>query len=272
MQYQVKNGIHIIETLVADFKIIMCDTYKKSAAQKDYCNAGFFANFREEGEKFTLPVGHVVCDYEAVSKYTKHYCSERGTFLPNGKFQFDSGQWSYGNQFYGKKLSTLFVSGGRASIVDTPTLPTGLEYAISGVPIMRDGEDVKFATYVKGQGWDGSTLYGTWHVFLSVKQDGKTIYLMGMKTSSTNMILSAEAYKKFKALGMYDVIKLDGGGSFTFNVGGKAVASTSENRRINTIITFGNSTPTKADNPYPVPKRTLVRGRTGDDVKWLQSS
>ena len=78
MNYYVQNGIHIVEVPVKDFKVVMCDAKKKSAAKKNYCNAGFFANYSEQGQPFTLPVAHLVCDYDADSKWVKHYCSERG--------------------------------------------------------------------------------------------------------------------------------------------------------------------------------------------------
>lgn len=275
MKYYKSNGIYIVEVPAKDFSIVMCDKRKKNAGTKNYCNAGFFATFREGGSNFTLPVGHLVCDFEVDNKYVKYYCKERGEFITNDKFQFDNGKWPYSNPFYGNAVSTLIVKDDTASIVDTKTLPFGIDYAISGVPIMNKGFDVKFATYVKNQGWDGSTLYGTWHIFIGLKQDGKTIYVMGMKTRTGNMILSAEAFKKFKALGMYNVIKLDGGGSFHMNVNGKAVASTSENRLINTIICFGNNNQNNnvndEKNPYPVPTVTLRKGNShGSFNKWLQ--
>lgn len=272
MKYYQSNGIHIVEVPVNDFSIVMCDKRKKRAETKNYCNAGFFANYSEGGTKFTLPVGHLVCDFDADNKYTKKYCEERGKFVAD-KFEFDSGDWSYANDFYGKKISTLMVSSGSASIVDAQNLPSGLDYAIAGVPIMRSGADVKFATYVRNQGWDASPLYATWHIFIGLKKDGKTIYVMGMKTTTSNMILSAEAFKKFKALGMYDVIKLDGGGSFYMNVSGKEVAGTLENRQINTIICFGNEDkPVKNDkNPYQVPTVALRQGNSYKEFnKWLQ--
>lgn len=240
MKYYKSNGIHIVEVPVSDFSIVMCDKRKKYADTKNYCNAGFFATFKEGGTVFTLPVGHLICDFEASNKWVKFYCEQRGKFI-NDKYQFDSGKWSHQNSLYGKAVSTLIVKDGVASIEDIKNLPfnsSNIDYAISGIPIMRNGADVKFATYVRGQGWDGSPLYATWHIFIGLKNDGKTLYIMGMKTNTGNMILSAEAFRKFRALGMKDVIKLDGGGSYHMNVNGRAVSSTSENRLINTIICF----------------------------------
>ena len=266
MKYTVTNGIRIAEVPVSDFKIVLYDDKKKSMGP-NRCNAGFFANYSEGKEKFTLPVGHLVCDYAASSKWTDFYCKQRGTF-DGKKFRFDSGNWTYMNNFYGKSQSTLVISKGKASIQVLPHAPEDCSYAISGIPIMRNGNDVIFNTYVKQQGWDGSTLYGTWHIFVGIKErNASTIYIMGMKTTSGNMILTREAYKKFKALGFYDVIKLDGGGSFYLNANGK-VTSTLENRRVCTILDFGSTS--KKFNPYPSSTRTLTRGKSGDDVRWLQ--
>lgn len=277
MKYYVENGIHIVEVPIEDFAVEMVDAKKKSAAKDNYCNAGFFGTYHENKQPFTLPVGHLVCDYSATDKWNRHYCEERGTF--NGdKFTFDSSTWSYMNSLYCKSVSTLVVSSDSAAISDIVKIPNGLDYAISGVPIMRDGKDVTFATYVNGQGWGGSSLYATWHIFVGLKmKNAKTIYVMAMKTTTSNMIRTAEAYKKFKALGFYDVIKLDGGGSTYMKVDGKAVVSTLENRRINTIILFGEPEKniivpkSNSGNPYMVPTVTLKKGNSYKEFnKWLQ--
>lgn len=239
------NTTHIIEVSPADFKIIMNDSKKKTAFPRNYCNAGFFANFYEtnsNGNKqyFTLPVGHLICDFDSKSQWTKHYCNERGKF--NGKkFTFDSSTFSYNNSFHKKPLSTLLVNtkSKKAEIKEVVSIPNGYDYAINGVPIMKNGRSVSLESDVKTQGWGGSSLYGTWHIFVGLKKDSDFIYIIGMKTTTWNMVKTNEAYKKFKELDMYDVIKLDGGGSFHINVSGKAVASTSEDRRVNTIICFG---------------------------------
>lgn len=243
---QTNNTIHIIEVLPSDFKIIMNDSKKKTAFPKNYCNAGFFANFHEttsDGRKhyFTLPIGHLLCDFDSKSQWTKYYCNERGKF--NGKkFTFDSSTFSYNNPFHKKPLSTLLVNTKlkKAEIKEVISIPNGYDYAINGVPIMRNGSSVNFEKDVQSQGWGGSSLYGTWHIFAGLKKDSNVIYVIGMKTTTWNMVKTNEAYKQFKELGMHDVIKLDGGGSFHINVSGKAVESTSEDRRINTIICFGD--------------------------------
>lgn len=284
MLYKKQNSIHVIEIPINEFKLIMVNQRKRTAAKKNYVNAGFFAVYHENGTAFTLPVGHTKCDFDTTDKWVTHYCKERGTFSGT-KFTFDSSKWSYMNPLYGNAVSTLIVTKTSAYIQDIKSISTvQCEYALSGVPIMRNGADVKFATYVKNQGWEGGSLYGTWHIFAGTKKaiDNK-IYIMGMRTYRGNMITSAEAYKAFVKLGFYDVIKLDGGGSYIMNINGKE-QYTSENRRINTIITFDPINSTESNNKYgkptilvngkkniyPTPIRTLRQGSKGLDVRWLQ--
>lgn len=264
MRHSTVNGIEIAEVPVKEFKVILYDGKKKSMG-KNRCNAGFFGKYGSS--EYTLPSGHAVCDYAATSPETLASCKERGRFAGN-KFSFDSGKWTYKNEFYGNAVSTLVVNDGRAQVKDLETLPASCDYAIAGYPIMRDGQDVKFDPYVIGQGWGGGSLYGTWHIFVGIKEkNASKVYVMAMKTKTTNMIRRAEAYKKFKPLGFYDVIKLDGGGSFYYNINGKA-KSTAENRRVCTIIDMGELE--TGGNPYKVPTRSLRKGTKGDDVKWLQ--
>lgn len=242
MKYtKLNNTTHIIEVPIQDFKIIMNDSKKKTAAPTNYCNAGFFANYSENNQPFTLPVAHLMCDYDATSITTKKYCTERGKFNGN-KFTFDSSAWSYDNPCHNKPISTLLVNNNKAEIKEVVSVPTGYNYAISGIPIMKNGSSVNFELDVQSQGWSSSPLYGTWHIFIGLKKESDLIYIIGMQTTTWNMVKTNEVYKKFKELGMYDVIKLDGGGSFYINVDGKTLASTWEDRRINTIICFEDET------------------------------
>lgn len=234
MRYEVKNGIHIVEVPVKDFRLIMCDRQKVISELPNYANAGFFGVWNSE--KFTLPSGNIVCDYAGLNAEQLKSCKERGKF--NGmKYTFDAGSFNYQNQFYNKSVSTFIVKNGKASIEDL-VHPVSCDYCLAGVPIIRNGEDVKFYTYVVGQGWDASPLYATWHTFLGLKTDLTKVYIIGMRTYKSNCIYSAEAFKKLAPLGFKEVVKLDGGGSMILKVNGKNVAKTSENRRINTIITF----------------------------------
>lgn len=232
-------NMRVKEIPVAKFAIQMVDKPKGSCG-KNSANAGFFATYPD----CTLPVGHLVCDYASDDPDTLRYCKERGVF--NGeKFRFDNSAWSFDNPLYAKNLSTLVIRDGKASIVDTVGLPEG-EYAISGVPVLRHGEDCKWSGYVSKQGWLESNVRATWHTFVGVKDDPCKVSVAAMKTTTPNMVLSAEAYNAFKALGFRDVIKVDGGGSFYMDADGQRT-ETAENRRINTIFTFDTSEGSEGD-------------------------
>lgn len=262
MTYTEINGLRVAAIPVSNFRVVYYDAPKKSMGE-NRCTGGFFGWYPTE--KFTFPAGHLVADYEAKSDVTRFYCGEWGRFQ-GGKFILDSAGHEYMNQFHGKSVTTLMVAGGKAVVNDVTNLPPGCDYAISGVPIIRHGEDVKYYDYVVPQGWDGSEVRASWHVFLGIKEaSADTIYAVAMRTYTKNLIYSAEAYKKLKSLGFVDVIKLDGGGSFYWNAGGKTKA-TLENRRICTIIDMGKS----SANPYPVPTKALKKGGTGDGVRWMQ--
>ncbi len=262
MRFSIENGIRIVEVPVKDLRVILYDGPKK-AMGPNRCNAGFFGGYKEQGDFFTLPVGHLIADYEASSKWTRHYCQERGA-IKGGKVRHNVN--AYPNSFKGKRLSTLVVSGSRANILDLLTIPDAYDYAISGIPVMRGGKPVEYATAV-AQGWEASSLYGTMHIFVGIKAEtAASVYVMAMKTTTGNLLSTKEAARKFKTFGMRDVIKLDGGGSFYFNAAGNTLA-TMENRRVCTILDFGTS----EGNPYAVPTKVLwqwIGDKTG--VCWLQ--
>lgn len=237
--YSEKDGVRMVAVPTERLRIVLMDDRKKCMGE-NACNGGFFGNYNEGPDKFTLPAGHLVCELEAQSEWVNFYCNTRGK-VEGKRFCLDTGSpaWGHANPLHGKALSTLIITDGKARVEDRVHAPalSDCRWAITGVPIMRGGEDVKFATYVKGQGWGGSSLYATWHTFVGLKDREDTVYLMAMKTTTKNMILSAEAFRKFKALGFREVLKMDGGGSFYFNAGGK-VKATLENRRICTVFRF----------------------------------
>lgn len=270
MKYTVKNGVHIVEIPVKDFHITVRDCLKKNTGRQNICNAGYFTPVGS----YTFPVNHVVADYYGGTALKEHL--QRCGTVENGKATFSTSGQPANSQFGQKAVTTLIIKDGKASIGEYIKLPDGVTYALGGVPIMRSGADVKFATFVKGQGWTGAELRATWHTFLGLKSDATKVYVIGMKTTTPNCVYSAEAYSKFKALGFTDVMKFDGGGSFYLNVGGK-ITQTSENRRDCTFFewdatskTTTTTASTASKNPYTVPTRALTKGCTGNDVKWLQ--
>ena len=235
MKYYVQDNVHTIECSVDEFSLVLVNQRKQAIKYDTFTNANFFGSYNEPGEAFTLPAGHLVADYASDSEWVRHYCEERGKFIDD-KFYFDSNTWRYGNQFYQKSLSTFVIENNKAKIVETQSLSDTYQYAVSGVPVMRKGADVKFYGDVTGQGYDASTLYSTKHIFIALKKNDAKIYVLGYKTTTSNMVYSGEIFKKLSGLGYYDAIKLDGGGSYHFKVRGEVKDTTSENRRINAVI------------------------------------
>lgn len=283
MKYYVSNGVKIIECAPSEFKLVMVNRPKKNLGKSTYVNANFFAgNYREDNETFTLPVNHIICDYEASGNMEKKYNTERGQFIGN-KYYFDS--YNYGrpqDQFYHKTLTVFAIKNKVPSIFDMSTLDKSYDYLVAGIPVMKNGKDVIWKSYVSQQGWTGGELYGTYHIFIGLKRGSNIIYLMDWKSNTGNLISSGEGFKKFSTMGFTDVIKLDGGGSEIMKYQGSTKHAIAENRQISAIVevcaqstpSSGNSTDSaqesKKKNPYPVPTRVIKKGCTGNDVRWVQ--
>ena len=258
MKFSIINGVRVVEVPASDFRVVLYDA-KKKAMGPNRCTGGFFGKYKDEdGEQYILPAGHVVCDYEATNERVRLRCEQRGTFK--------GGRLHYTTTLSGRPLSTLIVRSGMANIMEVSAAPSVCKYAISGVPVLRNGIRVgEEEVYV--QGWDRSSMRATMHIFAGIKSsNADTIYVLGMKTTTGNLVSSGEAANKFKAMGLLDVIKLDGGGSYYLNAGGITHA-TAENRHICTILDFGQPD----GNPYAAPTWTLYPGSTDtSSVYWLQ--
>ena len=252
MRYTQSGGAHIVEVPVKDFAVRLVDKAKKTAYSGNYCNAGFFGNYNEGKDKFTLPVGHTVATMETDNKWVNHYCGQRG--------KLEGGKLTYAEP--GRTETTLFVRGNLADMGELSAPPESCAYAIAGVPVLRHGKAVSWAT-AKAQGWEASSLYATWHIFAGYGQDRSKITVAALRTTTGNLVASGEGAKKLAALGLREAIKLDGGGSTILRVGGKTPVCTAGNRRICTVLTFGG-------NPYTAPTKALAKGNRGEGVRWLQ--
>ena len=109
-------------------------------------------------------------------------------------------------------------------------VPEWANYAVSGIPLLRNGQAVAQAD-ILSQGWDTSPLRATWHTVVGLKGGGQ-IYVMGWQSATSKLVTSGEAAATFQSMGFADAIKLDGGGSFAFQIA-QSGQKTSENRRIN---------------------------------------
>lgn len=225
-----KDGITF--TRAKDFAIIYHDKDKRKGGVKRYINGGFFANYRsEDGEVYTLPVANLACDIKEIPAAAKGNLYEHvyGNHLVYGTADNAT------KQFVGKKVSTLLVPySGKPTIERVDKIPSGIKYAVSGVPVVINKKPVDM-TYVNAEGWDGSTTYGTSRNMLGIRNG--EIWVLTLKTTSANYIKSGEVWKKIQGEGFEDVIALDGGGSY-IRVEGIKRRSTGGSRAVNNIIAF----------------------------------
>ena len=196
--------VYIQEISPIDFEIMPCDCSKRDISLPNYFNCGYFAG--EKGGK-TIPVGNL---------------ANNGEILAQAK---DNPDWI---NVAGHKLTTIYTThDGTCGLAKTDDLTTvsGLKTAVSGIPIIVGGKYVP-PEDIKAEGYFGDELYNTWHGFLGLRA-GKLVYV-AMKCGFDEMCWA------LVALGIYDAVKLDGGGSFILK-NGKELEGTTENRRINNV-------------------------------------
>ena len=196
--------VYIQEINPADFDILVCDTKKRSVEAVRYFNAGFFTALADGS---TIPVGNLAGGGEIISQAK------------------DNPDWI---NVAGKKLTTIYATkDGACGIIKEDNLQgiANLKAAVSGIPIIMGGKYVSMED-IKAEGYFGNELYDTWHGFLGIRHD-KLVYV-AMKCGFSQMCWA------MVALGIYDAIKLDGGGSFILK-DGKELIGTSENRRIHNV-------------------------------------
>ena len=225
------NGLTICRA--DDFGIEYCDRKKKNIPEDRYINGGFFGNYKSaSGSLFTLPVGNLVCDIGGVDPAAEKYINP---YISGGKLRLGCDN-NVSAQYHGRKVSTLVKTrSGKVYVADLSAPPSDAIYAISGVPTVRDGDDVDYYNYVKAQGWDESCMYATYRNWLGVR-DGK-IWVISGKTSTRNYIYGMELWKKIRDEKFDDIICLDGGGSYVRKTGTGKYATVG-NRRINNYVTY----------------------------------
>ncbi len=218
---------------IKDFKIQYLDADKRRADAARYINGGFFAYYKEGNINFTMPVGNLCCDINP-AELSSPALKYLGKYISGNKLTVSCNQ-NQSSQFRGKAVSTLIVPySGKPYIADINAIPAGTKYAISGVPTVRDGDDVDYYNYVKKQGWDDSCMYATYRNWLGIR-DGEIWCITG-RTKAKNYIYGMEFWKQVKAEGFDDIICLDGGGSFYYKNG--KTLTTGGSRAVNNIITL----------------------------------
>ena len=225
------NGLTICRA--DDFSIEYCDRKKKNIPEDRYINGGFFGNYKSaSGSLFTLPVGNLVCDIGGVDPAAEQYIKP---YISGGKLRIGCDN-NASAQYHGRKVSTLVKTrSGKVYVADLYAPPSDAIYAISGVPTVRNGDDVDYYNYVKAQGWDESCMYATYRNWLGIR-DGK-IWVISGKTATRNYIYGMEFWKKIRDEKFDDIICLDGGGSYVRKTGTGKYATVG-NRRINNYITY----------------------------------
>lgn len=219
---------------VRDFAVRYHDLPKKTAAfsGSGEINGGFFACFKSsDGVEFTLPVANLVCDIGEIPSAAAKYLAP---YVSGGKLRYGCAN-NQTSQFKGKKVSTLVVpSSGAPYVADVSEPPAGCKYAVSGVPTVRDGDDVDYYNYVRAQGWDDSCMYATYRNWLGVRNG--EIWCISGKTSTGNYIYGMEFWKKVRGEGFDDVICLDGGGSWYWKPESGTAKATAGNRSVNNKV------------------------------------
>ena len=196
--------VYIQEINPKDFEIMPCDCAKREISLANYFNCGYFAV--EKGGK-TIPVGNL---------------ASNGDIFAQAK---ENASWL---NLAGHQLTTVYtLTDGTCGITKTDDLGAirGLKTAVSGIPIIVGGKYVPMEE-IKSEGYFGNELYNTWHGFLGIRH-GKLVYA-AMKCGFDAMCWA------MVALGIYDAVKLDGGGSFILK-NGEVIQATAENRRIQNV-------------------------------------
>ena len=218
------NGVMLIRTTPARFAVNWEDRPKQSVVAGRVIG-GFFGV--EKGGA-TVPGGNV-----CINGYTYVQAATAPT-------------WS---NLARKKLTTLCVHDtGEMQIIKTDRLDnlTGLRCAISGLPILIDGQEVSLSRNVKTEGYFGSELYLTAHTFVTIQNS--EIWIVRAKTGHANAATSTTVMANFlKRLGCTGtVLKVDGGGSDFIHLRPSEAKQldlpeymgTAENRRINTSLSY----------------------------------
>ena len=242
---KINDSLHYVKIPASDFKIKLWDKAKKTTEISNYCSGGFFGTFTYDGVTFTLPGGNLVADIteSSIIQKTRDWMKAWNIWSDGQtKVRKNCTSTPSDSQFYnGKSISTLILNSSNAfSIERVSSVPTSAKYAISGAPAMKNGNDPSWTGDVVPEGWDSGFTYATWHGLLCTTSNTNEVIYVAMKSTTSNLIQTSEAYNKLVSLGLgiKNAIVLDGGGSFVLDNGGTNVAVTSENRRINNLIMY----------------------------------
>lgn len=219
-----------------DFSIVYWDKSKKKGSYPSYMNGGFFGYYARGGVNYTLPRGNLVADItsDTIMKTAGQVDWEK--YVSGNKLRCYCNNNPSDSGLLGRKVSTLILpTNGTPYIAEVSEVPSSTRYAISGIPVIRDGVDVSFNNFVKPQGWDNSPFYATSRNFIGLK--GSTIWVMSGMSKTDNFVSKSEVYNAVKDFGFDNLIALDGGGSYYHRYQGKS-GIVWKDREVNNIIVF----------------------------------
>lgn len=219
-------------------RLVYLDKAKNRMVGTNVCNAGFFGNYKRNSTSYTLPVGNLVCDMGSY-KPNEDVEQDIKAYINAGKLRYDCCDNAADSAFRGKNAATLVIpSTGNPYVADLVKVPANAKYAVSGVPCIRNSDDVDWYNYVAKQGWGVDTVRNTYHNWLGVR-DGAVWLITGKSAAkSGNMIYGMWFWNTVKGEGFEDVIKLDGGGSYYCKIEGKVLTGSSGSRMINNYLVW----------------------------------
>lgn len=219
-----------------DFSIVYWDKSKKKGTANSYINGGFFGYFKEGNVDYTFPVGNLVCDVTPDSRLVYSIEKRWRPYVSGGKFRYGTNE-NASPQFKGKKVTTLVLPTNGAPYMDElAEPPANARYAISGIPVIRNGIDVSYNSFVKPQGWDTSPFYAASRNFIGLK--GTSIFIVSGTSKTSNFVATSEVYESLKDFGFDDLLALDGGGSYYHKYEGKTPFMLTD-RDVNNLVVFG---------------------------------
>ena len=220
-------------------RLVYLDAAKNRIPGENACNADFFGNYRRNKTVYTLPRGNLVCDL-GTYRVPEDAAQDLAQHIRAGKLRYGADVNAADSQFLGKNVSTLVIPAtGKPYVEDLAKAPLDANYAVSGVPCVRNGDDVDWHAYVTKQVWPADTVRNAYHNWLGVR-DGEVWLITGKSAArSGNMIYGMWFWDLVKDEGFDDVIKLDGGGSYFCRIGGKLMPGSSGTRQINAYFTWG---------------------------------
>lgn len=231
-----KGGLRFVKC--RNPRLVYLDADKKKIPGRNGCNADFFGNYKRGNTAYTLPRGNLVCDMGSY-QMPEDVRQDLGKHIGEGKLWYGCLDNAVDSQCRNKSVTTLFIpKSGKPYVADTNIIPDNVKYAVSGVPCVRNGEDVDWYNYVTRQGWPADTVRNTYHNWIGIR-DGEVWLITGQsKAKSGNMIYGMWFWDIVKDEGFDDILKLDGGGSYYCKIDGKVMPGSGGWRRINAYFAW----------------------------------